>query len=177
MKRILSIFTSLSLLTVLPASLVSCTGFNISGGSDNKPIPPTPLVKDIKYYQNLLKTSEGVINDFTENMKELAKYKNDKDLFPTIADYNRTMDELTAEMNSYQAICEECQYQILYLTYNGNFTEQQKLDAIKYLTNELNFLTNEITTKQKYSTDYSPTELNDIQTQMNLVTTELNKYK
>lgn len=177
MKRILAIFASLSLLTVSTTSLISCTGFDINGGSDNKPLPPTPPVKDIKYYQNLLKTSEDIINDFIENMKELAKYKNDKDLFPSVADYNQTMDELTAEMNSYQAVCEECQYQILYLTYDGNFTDDQKLIAIKYLTTELNFLTSELTIKQKYSEDYPYAELNNIKTQIGLVKIELNKYE
>lgn len=177
MKKNLAIFTSLSLLTVLPSNLVSCTGFDINGGLDNKPLPPAPPIKDIKYYQNFLKTSEGVINDFTENMKELEKYKNDKDLFPTIADYNQTMDELTAEMNSYQAVCEKCQYQILYLTYDGNFTDDQKLVAKKYLTTELNFLTNELNIKQKYLEDYPSAELNDIKTQISLVKTELNKYE
>lgn len=168
MKKFFSLFTMLVATTFITTSVTGCTGYDF-GGNGIKPTPPPEIIKDIKYYEKLMQESESIIADFVYNINELKKLKDDKELFPTIEDYNRIIAELEAEQASYQAIIHDCQYQILNLQTNGDFNPTEKLQAITYLQNELTQLQKELTTKEKYSDDYDQSELEAIKIQINEV--------
>ncbi|MDQ7982675.1 MAG: hypothetical protein REH79_00440 [Spiroplasma sp.] len=172
MKRLLSLFAILVATTFITTSVTGCTGYDF-GGSGIKPTPPPEIIKDIKYYEKLMKESESIIADFVYNINELKKLKNDKEIFPTIEDYNRVIAELEAEQASYQAIVHDCEYQILNLQTDGEFNPTEKLQAITYLQNELTQLQKELTTKEKYSDDYNQSELEAIKVQIKEVETIL----
>lgn len=165
MKRLLSLFAILVAATFITTSVTGCTGYDF-GGSGVKPTPPPEIIKDIKYYEKLMKESESIIADFVYNINELKKLKDDKELFPTIEDYNRVIAELEAEQASYQAIIHDCEYQILNLQTDGNFNPTEKVQAITYLQNQLTQLQKELTTKAKYSDDYDQSELEAIKIQV-----------
>jgi|GEM_PF-3898627 len=165
MKRLLSLFAILVATIFITTSVTGCTGYDF-GGSGVKPTPPPEIIKDIKYYEKLMKESESIIADFVYNINELKKIKDDRELFPTIEDYNRIIAELEAEQASYQAIIHDCQYQILNLQTNGNFNPTEKLQAITYLQNQLTQLQKELTIKEKYSDDYNQLEIEVIKIQI-----------
>lgn len=175
MQRIIKLFTVISFATITSLQASACTGISFNGSGNIKPpTPPKPVPKDIKYYQNLIKQDTNTVNDFVGNIKNLAHYKNDKDLFPTPSDYIKTIAELQAEQASYQAQIYDSQYQILNLQTAGNFSPNQKLQAIKTLQNEVQQLTSELNTKTKYQTDYDSSELLNIKNQLNNVEGILN---
>lgn len=173
MKKLLTNILSFSLLTITLSNVVACTGYDFNGGNVN-PTPPKPTPKDVNYYQNLIKNCQSTINDFINNINELAKYQNDKDIFPTSADYIRTIAELKAEQASYQVTVYDSQYQILYIQTNGSFNSTEKSQAIIYLQQKLIQLNYEFTIKKQYSVDYDKSELANITEQITNTQTILN---
>lgn len=170
MKKFLKTFLFLNILSM--ASFTPACTFNGGGSSDPTPTPPIPTPHNIKYWQSLKKQNIS-FSDNCDNM--LQEIKNNKDQYDNQEQYQCALDEVTAEKYLYQAVINNCDYQILLLEKVTNFTPEQKVLAIKSLQTEIINLNQELSLKQKYPNDYSKTELSNLTKQINDTQTILNQ--
>lgn len=176
MKKLLNLLGLLTITGVSLSSTTACSSF-IPGFNPNPPTPNPPVTHDIPYYQKEISDYQKEITQIQSDIKDM----NSKEMKEQICGSNSMCKELqqlinssTAELKNYQAIIQDDQYQILVLQTKGNFSLSDKLEAIKYLKNEITLLT-ERKTLMLNDSDYSKDDLKKVDNQILLVTKELAK--
>ena len=176
MKKIISWLVSLTLIGTVTNSLVSCTGVDPFGGGGDQPTP-SPIPHDVKYYQNLITRTMQRINSIEKSIKEFAQHKNDPNWFPTPADYQKTIDFMYISLYQNVVTFNDAEYQILFITNNGVFSDQTKILVKWYLENELLALNQQYNLEKKYPDDFYQDNLKTLLTTINEVKKLINNLQ
>lgn len=156
MKKLLTLIAQAMLVSGLVTSVTACHN-PLAGGDGGNVKPPEPPIKDISYYQSLIKEQEQYIVDCDQMLQEI---KDNKDGYDDEADYQSALDEVSAEQFSYKSLINEYQYQILLLEKeHDKFTPDQVLQGIIIFTEKSFNLAQELKLKEKYPDYYSLQEL------------------
>lgn len=157
MKKLFSLIVQTTLVSGLTLMTIACHNPLINSGSGGEIKPPTPPIKDVDYFQNLIKETAGYIKECFTMLAEIQASKKD---YQNEQDYQSALDEVTAEQYSYQSLVNEYQYQILLLAkQNNKFTPEQIIQGITIFTAKIGNLEQELKLKVKYPDYYSKQEL------------------
>lgn len=178
MKKILSILSVINLAITGTITVVSCDSILPTP----QPIPtpdPDPVIHDIKYYQDLY---DLTLKDYNVTKQDIDELKSQEMIdqicgggITICAELQEMIDISNVELYSYNVTMDNCQYQILNLQYDENFTNPDiKTKVLGFLTDELTTLTTIKTIMTLYPTDYTPDDINKIITQIIDVQTLIN---
>lgn len=155
MKKFLALLIQLVLISSFSFPVVAC--FNpLTGGDIGKPIQPDPIIKDVEYYQELIKKNEKYLADCKQWIEDIKEdWKNDEDGNMSDEKYQLELDQATVELFLYQAEINEYQYQILLLEkQEEKFTFAQILQGLAIMTKKISNLEQELELQEKYPKDY-----------------------
>ncbi|WHQ37069.1 hypothetical protein [Spiroplasma sp. SV19] len=174
MKKVLSIISTLGLMVIGTASLTACND-NLSRPKSISPNPdPPPITHDIKYYQNLY---DATLVDYKITKQDIDDLQS-KEMIEQICDggvlicaeLQEMIDVAKVELYQYNVILSDCQYQILSLQYNGNFSDPTiKVKALGFLTDKLTTLSTIKAIMLLYPTNYTQNDINKISAQISTV--------
>lgn len=166
MKKFVNLVAQAFLISSLGLTAVACTNPLASDG-DGKPKPPDPIVRDKKYYEELIAAAESDILDCDEMLVEI---KDNRDGYDSEEDYQSALDEVTAEQFHLRAQINEYQLSILFLEAPDlKFRPDQVLRGIATATASIANLSSELKLKEKYPDYYTEKELAEIRENIQLV--------
>lgn len=156
MKRILALVGQIALVGVLILSTFGCCNFladDKNSATDSQDV----IVRDIAYYQTLIKVTEAYINDCQDILNEIQA---NQDCYHDEKEFQSALDEVIAQRYVYQSEVNQYQYHILLLESNdGQFSFEQILQGINIFTSKITNLEQQLWLKEKYSDYYSKEEL------------------
>ncbi|MGL5268590.1 MAG: hypothetical protein ACRC8P_02345 [Spiroplasma sp.] len=161
MKKLLNLFIQAILISSFSFSVSSCFNPLTRNSSDNGKREPPIVIKNIKYYQDLIKETKIHAANCKEWIAQVKEdWKNDKDGNTSDEDYQQLLDQISVGLYTYQSEINEYQYQILLLEKKGEkFTFAQILQGIEILTEKITNLEKTLMLQEKYPNDYPESEL------------------
>lgn len=161
MKKILSLLIQVALISNLSFSVIACYNPFTKNGDLETPNPTNPIIKDIPYYQKLIKETERYINDCKQELEDIKnEQKNDKEGNISDEEYQLEFDQVSVELYLYQSDINEYQYQILLLEKKDQkFTVKQILQGLATATEKIINLEQALKLKEKYQADYPEKEI------------------
>ncbi|WFG96959.1 hypothetical protein M1771_02800 [Spiroplasma citri] len=166
MKKVLWI-----LLCSIPMQLTiytfGCKGFNYGSNPPNlKPIEPPEEAKDINYYLQLKEKNQKLFEKAKKEIDELNSSESIQEICGSsrmCSELQEIIDANMVEMYEYQAIVYDCDYQILFLEIDGDFSDKKiRENAIAIIKNENDILKKQLKLMTTSSDPYREDEINKV---------------